>query len=124
MIPRITAIQSMVRLFFEDGTIAIVTVRPAQLPVDALQSEVPVDPALVHAALELQLKAVQGHIEQQSPAEIYKYARKTARPPLQLSVPQSTITPTEPREDVTNVGSSSEDSGSGAAEAPDQRPAG
>lgn len=119
MIPRITAIQSMVRLFFEDGTIAIVTVRPGQLPVDAMQSEVPVDPALVHAMLASQLKAVQDHVEQQSPAEIYKYAKKTVRPPLQLSVPQATISP-EPHEDATNVGSSSGDPGHGPADASGQ----
>lgn len=120
MIPRITAIQSMVRLFFEDGTIAVVTVRPGQLPVDALQSEVPVEPALVHTALAEQLKAVQDHIEQQSPAEIYKYAKKTARPQLQLPIPQATIPPSEIPEDATNVGSSSEDPGHGPAAASGQ----
>lgn len=118
-IPRVTAVQSMVRVFFEDGTVAVVAVRPGLLTIDALRSDVPVDREELQQLVAAQLQAVQEHLQQQAPAEIYRYAKKTAGPRLQLRTAPATIPATEPNEGTPNVGSS-EDPGHGPAEASGQ----
>ena len=91
MIPRVTAIQSMVRVFYEDGTIAVVTVRPDNIAVDPMQPEIPVDAAELQSVVATHLQVVQEHIGQQSPDAIYKYAKKSAALRVQLQLPQVTI---------------------------------
>jgi len=75
--PRVQAVQTMVRVFYEDGTVAMVTVEPAEvLSRDALEPDTVVPVGAVQDLVESQYEAIQSRVSTVGLDELYRQIKK------------------------------------------------
>lgn len=75
-IPRPQAVQGMLRIIYEDGTVGLVTAVSQEIPRDAMEPDIAVDKDMLIKVVQAQFGAVQDRIAKDGTDELYRQAKR------------------------------------------------